>query len=68
MDLSWVFYALVLFITGGMCFFTAITTLIKLDRATPPAPAPPSLTAQPPPEPPPRLTRLGRPVRQIQLL
>jgi hypothetical protein len=68
MDLSWVFYALVLFLTGGTCFFTAITTLLKLDRATPPDPSPPPLTAQPPPAQPPKLTRLGRPVRQIQLL
>ncbi|MSS71069.1 MAG: hypothetical protein EXS64_06240 [Candidatus Latescibacteria bacterium] len=68
MDLSWVFYALVLFVTGGTCFFTAIATLVKLDQANTPNPAPPALASPPPPEPAPRLTRLGRPVQNIQIV
>lgn len=68
MDLSWIFYALVLFVTGGTCFFTAIATLVKLDQTHSPSPAPPPSASQPPPEPAPRLTRLGRPVQNIQIL
>ena len=67
MDLSWVFYALVLFVTGGTCFFTAITTLVKLDQTRTPNPVPPSLTPPAPPEPNQRLTRLGRPIQNIQI-
>lgn len=69
MDFSWVFYAVVLFVAGGTCFFIAIAALIKLDEthAQDAAAHPPLATALPS-DPPPKLTRLGRPVQQIQIL
>ncbi len=68
MDFSWIFYAIALFVTGGTCFFTALAALVRLDQDSTPTPAP-SLPATPASsESSPRLTKLGRPVRQIQIL
>jgi hypothetical protein len=69
MDFSWIFYAVVLFVAGSSCVFMALSTLDRLDRPhTSPSAPPPPLAARTTQEPAPKLTRLGRPVQQIQLL
>jgi uncharacterized membrane protein len=68
MDFGWILYAILLFVAGGTCFLTALTALTKLDRGGAQGPSPALLAPGPPPEAGPRLTRLGRPVKQIQIL
>ena len=68
MDFSWIFYAIALFVTGGTCFFTALAALVRLDQDSTPNTAPSLPMAPPSQESGPRLTKLGRPVRQIQIL
>ena len=68
MDLNWIFYAVVMFIAGGTCFFTAIAALVKLDQVEPQMATEPLITKEAPPEPGPKLTRLGRPVQEIRLV
>ena len=68
MDFSWIFYAIVLFVTGGICFLGAITALVRLDQASAKLPPDPQDVEPPPPRHAEPLTRLGRPVRQIQLV
>ena len=70
MDFLWIFYAVLLFVAGGTCFFTALTALVRLDQNgradVNPSPALP--VAPPSSDSTPRMTKLGRPVRQIQIL
>lgn len=69
MDLVWMVYALALLIAGGACFLTALTALVRMgEMEHGEAGTPQGLpSTRPPQEPAPRLTRLGRPVRQIQI-
>ena len=48
MDLNWIFYAVVMFIAGGTCFFTAIAALVKLDQVEPQMATDPLITQEAP--------------------
>jgi hypothetical protein len=68
MDFGWILYAVLLFVTGGTCFLTALTALTKLDHGGTEGPSPALLVPAAPQEAGPRLTKLGRPVKSIQIL
>lgn len=69
MDTSWILYAVALLVSGGACFYTALVALVRMDQTGVSDSGSSTQTASiPPPDSGPKLTRLGRPVQQIQIL